>query len=82
MTGRLPAPQERETLFPPLPLSSSPIALPDGRIEIDAQGHVIGTAIRQCKANVHVFESVGGHCQCGSEFWESPVPDTLPEGES
>lgn len=62
---------------PPLPLNASPILLPDGRMEIDKHGRVIGTAIRQCKDNVHVFATYG-HCQCGTEHWESPITDSPP----
>ena len=62
---------------PPLPLSRSPIELPDGRLEIDRHGNVVGTAIRQCKDHVHVFSDYG-YCQCGSEHWESPAPDVPP----
>lgn len=69
------------TTHPPLPLDSSPILLPEGRLEVDDHGHVVGTAIRQCKDHVHVFADYG-YCQCGSEFWESPVPDAPPSEET
>ena len=60
---------------PPLPIGKSPIALTDGRIEIDDHGHVIGRAVRQCYDNVHVFADIGD-CQCGKETWTSPsFPD-------
>ena len=54
---------------PPLPLSKSPIRLPDGVIEVDERGNVIGTAVRQCYGTVHVFAERPGACQCGTEFW-------------
>ena len=66
------------TTRPPLPLDRSPVELPDDRLEVDDHGHVVGRAIRQCKNHVHVFADCG-YCQCGSEFWESPAPDALPE---
>lgn len=71
----------RTTPRPPLPVSRSPILLPDGRIEIDAHGHVVGQAVRHCTEEVHVFADYG-ECQCGAQVWESPVPDALPEDES
>lgn len=65
---------------PPLPLDASPILLPDGVIEVDRHGHVLGKAVRHCSDIVHVFADFG-YCQCGERLWESPVPDAIPEGD-
>lgn len=54
---------------PPLPIGKSPIRLLGGRMEIDEQGRVVGTAMRQCKDPVHVFAEIPGRCQCGMEYW-------------
>ena len=58
---------------PPLPIGKSPVWIGG-----DDENRVPGQSIRQCFENVHVFEGFG-ECQCGSEFWQSPVPDALPE---
>lgn len=61
---------------PPLPIGKSPIYVGG-----DSETLTPGQAIRQCAEHVHVFADFG-YCQCGAEFWESPVPDTLPEQSS
>lgn len=57
---------------PPLPIGKSPIELPEGRMEVDEHGHVVGRAIRQCHDHIHVFADLD-RCQCGAEEWPSPV---------
>lgn len=71
----------KRTTRPPLPVNASPILLPDGVIEVDKHGHVIGQAVRHCTDLVHVFGDYG-ECQCGARVWESPVPDSPPSEEA